>query len=140
MTPGSDHAAIQLASTTDSGSDSRGKKLALKEVATLAWMWNKHFFSDSSKPQVFSLICGSLSSAASASQTTSDLDSLVEKVLSAASQGKWKPGLVLTKKLRECMPVKESGWLPAAEISAVNAAVISHASSFPAECLMSLRT
>ena len=110
MISGSDHAAVQLAEATDSSSHARGTKLALKEIATLAWMWNKGFFSDSSKPEVFSLIGTSLNSAASVSVTSDGQDDLVEKVLAAASLGKWKPGLVLTKKLRDCMPVEEPGW------------------------------
>lgn len=74
-------------------------------------MWNKGFCSDNNKPEEFSLIGTSLGSAASVSQTSDGQDGLVEKMLAAASVGKRKHGLVLKKKLRECMPVEEPGWL-----------------------------
>ena len=103
MSPGMGHAPVQLTP------DMNSTKLVMKEIATLAWMWNKQFFADSSKPEVFSLIYRSLTPVASASQTSEFQASLVEKVL-AAAQGKWKPGVVLTKKLRGCMPMGDPGW------------------------------
>lgn len=107
MSPGTGHAPIQLTSDTDS--TSQNNKLVMKEIATLAWMWNKQFFADSSKPEVFRLMYSSLTPGASAPQTSEYQYILVEKVL-AAAQGKWKPGVVLTKKLRGCMPMGDPGW------------------------------
>ena len=73
MSPGTGHVPIQLTTDMD------GTKLSMKEIATLAWMWNRQFFADSSKPQVFSLIYCSLTPVASAPQASEYEANLVEK-------------------------------------------------------------
>lgn len=90
-------AAVQLDQSTLVDSS----KLTMKEVATLAYMWQMQFFSVDSKPAVCTLISNSLDT------TDSNSDQVLETVAEKGSR--WKPGRALTTKLRKVLGLHQKG-------------------------------
>ena len=104
VTPASQH--VRLAIPAPSGRNAHSK-LSSAEAAVLAYLWNSKFLVEESQSEVFRLI-GSYLGSTGVSVQAESCENAVEKVLQAA-KARWKPGLLMTARLKEALNITKPG-------------------------------